>query len=117
MTDTPTPGRLIAGDPCPLTDRELLDAGIEAGTVITAARINEVLDRMRAEDVPVETRVRMIHPDWDDIQVRNEVRLIREDACQHADRLDISTYGDGGEGLIRHVCPGCGEQWTERRPA
>jgi DNA-directed RNA polymerase subunit M/transcription elongation factor TFIIS len=81
----------------------------------TAARVNEVLDRMRDEAVPVETRVRMVHPDWDDIQVRNEVRLIREDACQHPYRVDVTTHGDAG--LTRYVCPGCGEQWTERRPA
>lgn len=43
----------------------------------TVARTLQLLHA--AEAVSVETRVRMVHPDWDDIQVREEVDRIRGD--------------------------------------
>lgn len=43
----------------------------------TVARTLQLLHA--AEAVSVETRVRMVHPDWDDTQVRNEVERIKGD--------------------------------------
>lgn len=43
----------------------------------TVARTVQLLDAANA--VSIETKVRMVHPDWDDKQVRDEVKRIRED--------------------------------------
>lgn len=43
----------------------------------TLARTLQLLHA--AEAVSIETRVRMVHPDWEDGQVREEVKRIRED--------------------------------------
>ncbi|TDC81897.1 phage capsid protein [Micromonospora sp. KC606] len=43
----------------------------------TVARTVQLLDAANA--ISIETKVRMVHPDWDDEQVRDEVNRIRED--------------------------------------
>lgn len=43
----------------------------------TVARTVQLLDAANA--ISIEMKVRMVHPDWDDRQVRAEVRRIRED--------------------------------------
>lgn len=50
MTDQPR--RFVAGDPIPFTPAELRDIldGAPSGAVITAALVNDALDRLRAAD-------------------------------------------------------------------
>lgn len=54
---------------------EFPDGVTEAPEVI--ARTVQLLDAANA--ISIETRVRRVNPDWDDTQVREEVRRIRED--------------------------------------
>lgn len=57
------PRRLCPGDFNPLTPTELLDAGMPVGTLPTAAAVNEILDRMRAEsptgELPAHVQARI----------------------------------------------------------
>lgn len=63
MTDQPR--RFVAGDPIPFTPAELRDilAGAPSGAVITAALVNDALDRLRAADpegkLPPEIQARI----------------------------------------------------------
>ncbi|MBM0275339.1 hypothetical protein [Micromonospora tarensis] len=40
--------------------------------------------------------------------------LLARAACAHPDRVDISTAADSDRVLL---CPACGDQWREERPA
>jgi A118 family predicted phage portal protein len=76
----------------------------------TMARTLQLLHA--AEAVSVETRVRWVHPDWDDIQVREEVARIKGDAPPTVE------VGGGLGALAGNVPrPADGDQDDEEPPA
>ena len=51
-----------------------------------------------AEAVSVDTKVRTVHPEWDDDQVKEEVARIRQDAGRDVVNPDTFTGADAGSG-------------------
>ncbi|MBA9003745.1 phage portal protein [Thermomonospora cellulosilytica] len=57
------------------------DVDMGDGATESPRQIAETLELLhRAEAASIETKVRMLHPDWDDVRVRQEVDGIRQDS-------------------------------------
>ncbi|GIE29977.1 hypothetical protein Ait01nite_030220 [Actinoplanes italicus] len=61
----------------------------------TVARVIQLLNAASA--ISIETSVRMVHPDWDDTQVREEISRIREDQ-RSAISVEETLGGHAGNG-------------------
>jgi hypothetical protein len=60
---------------------ELPDVDMGDGVTESPRQVAETVELLaRAEAASIETRVRMVHPDWDDLRVRQEVEGIRQDS-------------------------------------
>lgn len=63
--------------------------------------LSRTLDLLnRAQAVSLDTKVRMVHPDWDDVQVREEMRRMRDElglTVPDPDRLDEKLIPDADE--------------------
>jgi len=75
----------------------------------TVARVIQLLDAAGA--ISTETAVRMVHPDWDDTQVKEEVARIREDE-RSAISVEAELGGHAGNGP-----PGDEDQDEDDKPA
>ena len=71
---------------------ELLEVDVPPAHQQSAQQIAETVDMLnRANAASIETKVRMIHPEWDDEQVGDEVALIQEET-----RGSVPAFPDEG---------------------